>query len=264
MNPATRGRNGSRSLLVLLVLLSLTLMLLDTAQDRGPVHALRNKVMAVLHPLLAAGGPPSSSTGRPAELGVQNLTLRAENAELRAERALGAALWGRYEGYRVVPARVLAYGRTPPSTHTIAIAAGGRDGVREDAAVLSPQGLVGRVIRVGPESATVVLACDPRSVVGVRRSSGRELGLAQGEGCAGTRSLSVRLLDGSAQPADGDELVTWGSPQGVRYPPGVPVGTVTRVVPATSGRAGSAQVRPAADLTALEWVGVVSAAGAAR
>lgn len=264
---STRGRHGARSLPALLILVSLTLMLLDTAQDDGPVQALRDRVAVVLRPLLVGGSP--ASDGRLTALGVENLALRAENAELRAARALDAAL-GSFEGYEVLPARVLAYGRTPPSAHTLAIDAGRRDGVREDAAVLAPQGLVGRVIDVASETATVLLACDPRAVVGVRRRSGRELGLGQGRGCAGTTPLAVRMLDGAAGLAPGDELVTWGSPDGVRYPPGVPVGTVTTV--GTASEAGhppglpaeTAGARTAADLTALEWVAVVRAAGHAR
>jgi len=69
--------------------------------------------------------------------------------------------------YRVLPARVVAVGAKQEFSWTVTIDAGTRDGISRDLTVLNGQGLVGRVVEVGPWTSTVLLAVDPRLPAGV-------------------------------------------------------------------------------------------------
>ena len=74
-----------------------------------------------------------------------------------------------------------------------------RDGVRVDQTVISGPNLVGRIVRVSASSATVLLAADPDSGVGVRDQRSKQVGIAAGRGLAGyafTGLNPVRLAQG--------------------------------------------------------------------
>jgi rod shape-determining protein MreC len=67
----------------------------------------------------------------------------------------------------------------------------------------------------------------------------------------------MRLLDPTSPVKEGDQLVTFGSPDGKPYVAGLPLGTVTgmRGEPGQADRV--AIVAPAARMSALDVVGVV-------
>ena len=124
--------------------------------------------------------------------------------------------------------------------------------------VLNGDGLVGRVKTVGPSTATVLLAVDPESSVGVRLEGSMEVGFATGQGIRRRRDLDLRLLDGQSSVARGDRLVTFGSQGDTPYVPGVPVGQVVVASPARPARRpGRPLVAPYVDFTSLDLVGVV-------
>lgn len=58
--------------------------------------------------------------------------------------------------------------------------------------------------------------------------------------------------------ARGDQVTTLGSLGGAPYPPGLVIGTVTSVDPASDTRPPSATVRPDIDLSRLDVVGVLT------
>ena len=95
--------------------------------------------------------------------------------------------------------------------------------------VLNGDGLVGRVKTAGPSTATVLLAVDPDSSVGVRLEGSMEVGFTTGQGIDDDGALDLRLLDGQSTVAPGDRLVTFGSQGDTPYVPGVPVGVVRSV-----------------------------------
>ena len=92
--------------------------------------------------------------------------------------------------------------------------------------MLNGDGLVGRVVEVGPWTSTVLLAVDPDFRAGVRLESSMDIGFVTGKG---ERPLTLDLLDGQARVAEGDRLVTFGSVNDRPFVPGVPVGEVTSV-----------------------------------
>jgi rod shape-determining protein MreC len=160
-------------------------------------------------------------------------------------------------GYQVLPARVVAYGSAQTFSGTVTIDAGSNDGISAEMSVLNGGGLVGKVIAVGPTTSTVQLVTDDDSVVGARIVKSGDAGALQGTGQPGESIL--RLLDPTSPVAEGDQLVTFGSPEGRPYVAGLPLGTVIgmRGEPGQADR--EAIVAPAARMTSLDIVGVVVA-----
>jgi rod shape-determining protein MreC len=159
-------------------------------------------------------------------------------------------------GYRIVAANVIAIGQG--YGQTVTLDAGSRDGVRPQETVLNGQGLVGTVTAVNPQTCTVLLATDATSVVGVRLAGSGQIGWVTGQGTAGDGGLlRLQVLNASVTLSPGQQLVTSASVHDRPYVPGVPVGVISQV----ENRAGSltavALVRPYANLTALNVVGIV-------
>jgi rod shape-determining protein MreC len=175
------------------------------------------------------------------------------------ERLLGTAGMG---GYKIVAAQVISAGQGFEDTVTLDV--GSRSGVRPDMTVMSGDGLVGRVTRVGPATATVLLATDVTSSVGSRLEDSKEIGIVQGRGRrgfggGGTTPLRFQLLNAHAPLRVGQRLVTLGS-QGERpYVPGVPIGVVERIDRPVGGLTRTAYIRPFARFTTLDVVAVVVA-----
>jgi rod shape-determining protein MreC len=140
------------------------------------------------------------------------------------------------------------------AVRSVTIDAGSRDGIRTDMTVLCGDGLVGRVRRVGPLTADVLLITDPSFSVGVRLEATGRIGVVRG---AGDDPLRLELLDAETRVEPGARLVTLGSVGDRPFVPGVPVGEVQEVgrSPGTLSRTGS--VRPFVDPGSLDLVGVV-------
>ena len=268
-----RDRRRARLLLALLLLAAFTLVTVDMrGAEASPLKAIRARVGDVVGPVqqavagalrpVAALGEGFSGFGsggkRMEELERANEELRRElntsgaNKERVAEldRLLHVAGAGQY---RLVPARVVAIGPTQGFAWTVTIDAGERDGIRPDMSVVNGDGLVGRVKSVSAGNATVVLAADPSSAVGVRLEN-RQAGIAAGDG---TGPLLVDLFNPATEVVPGDRLVTFGSRNGTPYAPGIPVGEVIEVQGITGSLTKRAKVRPYADPGALDLVGVI-------
>ncbi|MFK3888745.1 rod shape-determining protein MreC [Sphingomonas sp. NPDC079357] len=175
-----------------------------------------------------------------------------ENAELRArlERARGALLVGRQarlENARlrallalrdqnpqvVATARIVSTSASSTRRYGL-LNAGTWQGVAEGQPVQGPEGLIGRVLYTGPNSARVLLITDAESVVPVRRSRDGRPALAAGRGDGLIDIRTIDTADGKFRP--GDIFVTSGT--GGMFVPGVPVARVLR------GGTDSAPARP--------------------
>lgn len=272
------GRDDPRRVFGVLVLAALTVMTLDarTGSD-SPVDGLRVAVGSVVGPMETA----ADGVVRPfEELGgflTTNRSLRDENAQLAAEnsrlrsdaatdpldRQRLAELDGLTKtvaetGYSLVAARVVAMGPLQSFSRTVTIDAGTSSGVRKDMTVINNDGLVGRVVRATRSTATVLLIVDTDSVVGGRLGTNLEIGFLRGRGTVGDRGrLDLDLVDNAVMPSRDDVVVTWGSPDGVPYVAGIPIGTVESVVSSPRDSKRQAVIRPFVNFTALDVVGVV-------
>ena len=146
-----------------------------------------------------------------------------------------------------VVARVIGQDTTS-SRQTLTIDRGVSHGLHNNAPVVTPDGVVGRVIHTGRFSSIVQLVSDPESAVGVIAQSSRLQGLVRGDG---SRYLELEYIDEHIELLPGEELITSGTDQ--IYPKGLPLGIVAANGPDRS-LMKTARVDPAADLGRLEEV----------
>jgi rod shape-determining protein MreC len=252
---------GPRLLLVLLLLTAFTLTALDARSGGSPFESLRRGVDTLLGPAQrAVGGAVSTVAGAFDGESEPDERLQEENARLQAElrrtddlrrrvRELDELLRLKdYGSYSMVPARVAARGSAFGFESTVTLDAGSSDGIAPGQTVVDGGGLLGRTVRVGPFTSTVLLLTDPGFTVGARLDRQGTVGLATGTG----DGLEFALVEGG-RLQEGDALLTTGSDT---FVPGVPVGRVTSVE--TGRTVSTAQVEPFVDVTALDLVGVVT------
>ncbi len=270
----------SRVLLGFLVLASLTIITLDARRDTAgsPVDPLRTATSAVLGPVETA----AASLARPIEaipryfgdvrdLRRHEAQLEATNAALKQRLRAGRAnrhrsaelqrigVFASRTGYSIARAQVVAIGPAQAFTRAVTVDAGTNDGVRPNQTVVNADGLVGRIVSATAKTATVLLIVDGKSVVGGRLTRSMELGLLSGEGdLSGSGGLKLSLVDHTVSPRPGDVVVTWGSHGGAPYLPGIPVGSVVSVHSSPAELTQTAEVRPYADFSSLDVVGIVT------
>ena len=272
-----RDTRRTRVLLALLLVTSISLITVDyRGGERSPLDGVRSLAAAVFGPVervaAAIASPVSDavdSVGRLGDGRDEADRLAKENQELKRRLRTSGVDQHRVEElddllhlagagrYRVLPAQVIAIGSAQTFSWTVTLDAGSRDGIRPDMTVLNGDGLVGRVKTVGPSTATVLLAVDPESSVGVRLEGSMEVGFTTGQGIGEGGDLDLQLLDGQSTVERGDRLVTFGSQGATPYVPGVPVGRVVSVQGTPGSQTRAAVVAPYVDFSSLDLVGVV-------
>ena len=117
----------------------------------------------------------------------------------------------------------------------------------------------GKVVATTPTTATVQLATDAGTTVGIRMASDGQIGALSGtaDDFSGTAPLKLTLFSANAALKPGQELVTFGSVGGRPYVPGIPIGRVSRVTTEPGSLTPTALVTPFADFTGLGVLGVV-------
>ena len=118
-------------------------------------------------------------------------------------------------------------------------------------AVLSPEGVVGRVIVPSARAAKVQLLIDRNAAVGALVERTRAQGVVMG---TGEESLQLEYVLGTSDMKVGDIVVTSGI-DGI-YPKGFVIGRIDWSS-APGAPIGEIRIRPAADFTSLEEVLVV-------
>lgn len=275
----------SRAVLGLLVLASLTVITLDARRDTSgsPVDPLRTGTGAVLGPVETVAASIAEPIGEipryfgdVSHLRRQNSKLQTANEELitrlhaakansyRSAEVRRIGVFADTSGYSIVRAQVVALGPAQSFSRTVTVDVGSDAGIVPDLTVINADGLVGRVVSVNPQSATILLITDAKSVIGGRLSDSMELGFLTGDGqVGGDGLLKLSLVDHTVSPSRGDVVVTWGSPGGAPYLPGVPVGAVVGVHSSPAELTQTAEVRPYVDFSSLDVVGIVTAAAPA-
>jgi rod shape-determining protein MreC len=197
------------------------------------------------------------------EVRQENAALRSENLQLRAvvqalgetraenERLRGLLGYAQAVPGPEVPARVVGVNPVAKLL-SVRINRGEKDGVFRTMSVVTPDGIVGQVVRTTGGWADVALVTDPESRVGVRVQRSRARGTAAGTG-KGPLRLESMLRTEDVQ--EGDLIITSGT-DGV-YPPGLVVGRVTRLEKKEHGMFLGGDIEPAVDTTRLEEVLVV-------
>jgi rod shape-determining protein MreC len=143
-----------------------------------------------------------------------------------------------------------APGENSNALTAIFIDKGSDSGLISDLAVITPEGVVGKILVVFPHSAQVLLITDPSSGVGVTLAQSRVQGILKG----GSNSFcDLRYVMNEEVVNRGEAVVTSGLDQ--IYPKGLPVGTVLNA--GDGGIYKTITVMPSVDLNRLEMVLVV-------
>jgi len=142
-------------------------------------------------------------------------------------------------------------GSASPEFRTITVDKGTSEGVHADMAVISPAGVVGRIIQPSARASKVQLLIDRNAAAGALVERTRAQGVAVG---TGTDELRMDYVSGSADVKAGDAVVTSGI-DGI-YPKGFVIGQI-QSVRRGAGQYSSIVIRPAVDFSALEAVLIV-------
>ena len=199
-------------------------------------------------------------------LQVRNDTLAAEVDDLKLELQARRALAHRARSLQAlldlrrdveldtVSARVIAAGATP-YIRTLTFDRGSAHGVYADAAVIAPEGVVGRVLGEPAWGASQVqLLNDRNAAAGARVERSRAAGIVRGSDDESL--LRMEFVSNTEDVRVGDRIVTSGI-DGI-YPPGFVIGDVSEVRRG-SGLHLEIDVVPAAEFSRLEVVLVVVA-----
>jgi rod shape-determining protein MreC len=210
------------------------------------VNGTRDGVTTVvrLPSTLRANGELTTRVG---QLERENIELRETVARLPAEAALARAQMRTPSG---IAATVIGFD-PENALRTITIDRGLKDNVQRDDGVVAGDGVVGRVVEVGPISSKVLLIDDPTSRLPVLVQRGRWWAIAVGT----LTRVKLRFVSQDAKLRVGDAVVTG---EGRSFRAGVLVGRIASIEPMPAGALDqTAIVQPAAPLAGLTRVLVV-------
>lgn len=139
-------------------------------------------------------------------------------------------------------------------SRSIYIDKGEKDGVKTDMAVITADGIVGKVLHAYSSTSLVLLISDQTSGVGAILENSRLQGILRGIP-SGEVVLEKVMSDEQVPP--GELLLTSGGDR--IFPKGLPIGRVTKVTPPKGGEPFLfIQIKPSANLSKLEEVLVVT------
>jgi rod shape-determining protein MreC len=257
---------------VLLGSLVAACLLLLTLQMRGYGSAARDVFAVVTAPIQTGLAKASRATFGLWATYLDWKNVRAENRRLREEvQEL------RVQGLRVTETsdenrrlrRLLALQEHLPLTtlsgeviarewggwiRSLTVNRGRGDNVPRLTAVISPSGLIGRVVDVRPGVSIVQVLTDPTSTVGAHVLRTRTPGIVEGDP-RGTLRFKFMARDG-ASIQSGDVLVTAG--QGGLFPRGIPIGTVRTIDNRGAALFHYAEITPAVDFARVDEVLLVT------
>jgi rod shape-determining protein MreC len=146
----------------------------------------------------------------------------------------------------MVAARVIG-GSPGAASLTIELDRGEHDGIRKNMGVITPDGVVGKVIEAYPNTAQVLLLTDKESGVGAMLADSR---IQSPVGGVGEPLISMKYVPNDDTVNVGDRVITSGMDR--IFPRDLPVGTIAEITPGNPFKL--IRVKPAANLEKLEEV----------
>ncbi|HRG95590.1 MAG TPA: rod shape-determining protein MreC [Polyangiaceae bacterium] len=131
----------------------------------------------------------------------------------------------------------------------------GSRNVRPHMPVVSPDGVVGAVLRVAGDAVDVQLAADAGFGLDVSNERTRARGYIRGTGDPSRYFCKVENVDSADDVEVGDLLVTSG--KGKWFPKGLPVAKVTKVVKREPGRDQEIEAQPTVNFSRLDAVLII-------
>jgi rod shape-determining protein MreC len=189
--------------------------------------------------------------------------LREEEASFAEDAAQGRrlqTLLGFKESYvtSTVAAQVIGTSGSERS-HVLYLDKGSEDGLKPEQAVITPDGVVGKIRDVFPHTSQLLLISDSSSGAGVILASTRIRGIVKG---TATGRVEIDNLTADSRIKVGELVVTSGGD--LVFPRGLPVGTIESIAPDPLHQPYTAIViKTAANLNRLEEVLVITGTSAA-
>ena len=244
-----------RSVVLVTAYAGLSLILLVVG-ERIPAAGLRGAGAALFAPFDRVAGAADRLFNswqenerlheRVARLEADNARLRlmaAENPRLR--ELLGLTAW---RGLPLKPVEILALGGGEPLPDAATLSAGRNDGVEVGDAVMTSDGLVGRITECWPTLSRATLLTDANQAIACEVETTGVNGILRF-----VPAPRPRLILSAVAIADtvrvGERVVT--SDLSLRFPRGIPVGVVTRVDHDATGLMQEIEITPAARLARL-------------
>lgn len=155
--------------------------------------------------------------------------------------------------YKTLAAQIIGSSGSQQS-HVVYIDKGEDYGLHRDMAVITPDGIVGKIREVYPHTAQVLLINDQTSGAGVILETTRIRGILRGNAIGQPEVVGI-LADNRIQP--GEKVLTAGGD--LIFPRGLPVGVVQKVAPDPDRDAFiDILVKPAAHLHSLDEILVIT------
>lgn len=174
-----------------------------------------------------------------------NRLKEVENENLRLREILA---FKEVLTFDTVGAKILAFNLSG-WTKTIKLNKGAKDGIVEDMPVISPMGVIGRIISTTAGSSTALLITDPRSNIDVIIQRTRVRGIAEGNG---KNALTLKYIRDLDDVKTGDKVITAGY-SGI-FPAGLIVGEITKTEKSGDNFFKKIEIKPNAALKKLEEV----------
>jgi len=182
---------------------------------------------------------------------LQEENHRMKEIKLANERLRGLLQFREKNSPSMIGAEVI--GRDPSFWFkSVTIDKGEKDGVKKGTAVISPTGVIGQVLKIAPDYATVLLITDYNSAVDCVVERTRAKAIVEGKG---ENRCQLKYLLRAEEVAVGDIVVTSG--MGGNFPKGLMVGEVKKVDKKGHGVFQYAELVPSVDMTRLEEVFVI-------
>jgi rod shape-determining protein MreC len=182
--------------------------------------------------------------------------LRGQNSQLReaasATERLTTLLQFKEQALPImVAAQVI--GRDSTNWYrSVILNKGESDGIKPDMGVITPAGVVGRVVKTTGATAVVLLITDPNNAIAGLIQRTRDEGIVEGTRQGAARLKYIPLL---SHVRDGDRVVTSGLVGG--FPRGLAIGTITTIGKEDGALFQTAELTPEVDVGRLEEVLII-------
>lgn len=184
--------------------------------------------------------------------------LKGENNQLREAAAATERLKGLLQfKEQALPTLVAAQviGRDATNWYrAVILNKGASDGIQPDMGVITPAGVVGRVVKTNSATSIVLLVTDPNNAIAGLIQRTRDEGIVEGTHQGLAKLKYIPLL---SSVREGDRVVTSGLVGG--FPRGLALGTITRIGKEEGALFQSAELKPEVDVSRLEEVLIIQA-----
>jgi rod shape-determining protein MreC len=250
------------STLRLIGYLALAIVLMVTDHRGGYLERIRWAMSIAIEPMYRVAALPSQLARKAGLALADREQLTEQNAELGRRLLLAEAQLKRLTAVREQNQRLqelldvqrsIAIGvqlakiidvDTDPFRHRLLLNVGANQGVRIGQAVIDARGIMGQVVEILPNTATVMLITDPVHALPVTIERTGLRTIARGSGALD--ELELPNIPVSADVKVGDKLISSGL--GGHFPAGFPVGEVRSIKNGVTGMFAAAKATPSAAL----------------